>query len=54
MNFDQIKEEICRVIHEAIKHHIGDFNDHEAHLLMIKEIDRAISKYFKSLKEANE
>jgi len=43
-----LKGEVTR--REAIKHRVGDFNDHEAHLLMTKEITEAISKYLKGLK----
>ena len=49
MNINRIIEEISQVVREAIKHRVGDFNDHEAHLLMKREIDEALSKYIKTL-----
>lgn len=49
MNIEQIKKEIQKIIQEATKHRIGDFNDHEAHLLMKREIEQALERYLKTL-----
>jgi len=46
-----LKEEIMQVIQEAVQHRVGDFNDHEVHLLMKREIDEALSKYLAALEE---
>jgi len=48
MNSEQIKKEVQKVIQEATKHRIGDFNDHEAHLLMKKEIVAALLRYLEN------
>lgn len=50
MNIEQIKKDVQKIIQAAIKHRVRDFNDHEAHLLIKREVEQALKRYLRTLK----